>query len=85
MKCFYQVVSVVDGTRSDAFSLTPQAMAMSLRRLMNEVPECADDLVLVLVDDIGSGHGEWGFSKAPMLKVSSFVELFSNTEVNSNV
>ena len=76
MKCFYQVVGALDGLRSDAFSLTPVGMAVSLRRLVEQAPECADDLVLVLGDDLGSSNGEWGFSKAPIIKVSTFIERF---------
>ena len=77
VKCFVQVISAIDGRRSEAVGVERAAYARALKNALEVHPEMAEDLVLVLIDDVvAEGETSWNFSTAPLMKVSTFVENF---------
>lgn len=75
MKCFFQLISRVNGVRSPVAGDDRQSFANNLRELF---PEGSEDFVLVLVDDATAS--QWEFSRAPLMTINSFIKQFA-TEV----
>lgn len=75
MKMFYQIVSALTGERTAAFSGDRGFVARLMRDEVEKHPSLGDCLVLVLVDD--ATDKEWEFSKAPLMKVSTFVSEYA--------
>lgn len=75
MKCFFQLVESSTGRRTPAFSDTRDNFA---RRLKESYPVTDRDTVyvLVIVEDADAADGQWQFSQAPMMTVSSFINHF---------
>lgn len=76
MKCFFQLVSSVDGTRTPHASDSRQSFADNLCKIF---PDGSSHFVLVLVDDVKE---EWNFSTAPLVTVSTFISQYASVEVS---
>lgn len=74
MKCFFQLVNVVDGVRSAPVSATRSSFALTLR---DSIPEDLrmEYMVLVLVENAEADN--WNFSTAPFMSVCRFVNEFA--------
>ena len=79
MKMFYQIVSVITGERTSAFAGERGEVARIFKAEIEKRPSMADCLVLVLVDD--ATDKDWEFSKAPLMKVSTFVSEYAGEGV----
>lgn len=82
MKCFFQLLDSKTGSRSPAIGQDRIAFAQALKNVVPE-DEQNDVYVLVLVEDANAD--QWKFSSAPAMTVHSFINLFGNLEVASNV
>lgn len=70
----YQIVSASDGTRSEVFSCESlQQLALHLKNPVEADASFGNHYVLVLVED---ADGKPFASRAPMMRVSSIVEMF---------
>lgn len=78
-KCFFQLVSSQNGTRSPSIGCLRSQFADKLRSLVDDNPDLSSDYVLVLVDDVTDD--KWAFSSAPLMLVSSFLSSFSIKEL----
>lgn len=80
MKCIFQLISHVDGQRSEPFYLDRAEFARLLDSFMNtsEGFHISDaDLVLVVGDvDVGGESVRVNFSVCPMMRVDTFIERF---------
>ena len=73
MKCFFQLIDMRDGVRSDAVGCTLEEYAIACANCPPEHLE--HQLVLVLVEDV-SAKADWSFSRAPVVKLTTFLERY---------
>lgn len=69
MQMIFQVIKAEDGSRCEPFIASREELAKKLI----DAPPSFDALVLVLCDDV---KGEFSISRAPLLSVPRFIELF---------
>lgn len=77
MKCFFQLISAKDGIRSGPIGAERAEFVEQLERAVELHIDMAQDLVLVLVDDVS--EEEWSFSLAPLFTVASFIRAFKES------
>lgn len=76
VKCFFQLMDLRDGTRTDAVGCSRVDFADALRSI--EPEDSFHFRVLVLVDDVAV-NSEWQFSRCPLMTVASFVKEFGSS------
>jgi len=73
MKCFFQLIDMRDGVRSEAVGCTPEQYAEACANCPPEHLE--HQLVIVLVEDV-DGKADWGFSRCPLVKLTVFLDRY---------
>lgn len=76
MKCVFQLISGPDGVRSDVFLADRQELAKLLAERLDAGTQAEDDLVLVVCEISPDFSAVW--TKAPLLRVRRFADLFSS-------